>query len=347
MFSPYLVFGVVCCVLLGPSHDVPNFCRGLWRGWATELCPHESCAENVRRPCGFKHTKVVTPIVVPWYLAQSVFVFRPHDEAIPPREGLHYHLREIRGQHLLACPDAMLPIDDEECSIHDWIPICWLLLCVRHYAKYLLRGRVWHMTEVVQRLVHSLLLVLPNSPVLWGSNHLVNRYRELFVDLKDKAVLAFWPELLIHCLCLVVICLFTQFKWGWNFGNGGRSAKFPYACDPHLLGCRWHCSWLWRFEFDGTIILLRVVEGPCPEDTALGGIGRADPMLPPWLVTFPVSSIALICLDICLLLAVMTSRLTISCLTLEAMALNPKGCPSLFSHSLLSTWASISFIRAS
>jgi hypothetical protein len=68
------------------------------------------------------------------------------------------------------------------------------------------------MTEVVQRLVHSLLLVLPNSPVLWGSDHLVNRYRELFVDLKDKAVLAFCLELLVHCLCLVVIRFLTWFK---------------------------------------------------------------------------------------------------------------------------------------
>jgi hypothetical protein len=65
MFSPYLVFGVVCCVLLGPSHDAPNFYRGLWRGWATELRPHESYAKNVRRLSGLEHTEVVTPIVVP------------------------------------------------------------------------------------------------------------------------------------------------------------------------------------------------------------------------------------------------------------------------------------------
>jgi hypothetical protein len=114
-----------------------------------------------------------------------------------------------------------------------------------------------------------------------------------------------------------------------------------------FLDCAGAAPSFWRFEFDGTMTLLRVLEGPCPEDTTPGGVGRADPMLPPWLVTFPVSSIALIYRDICLLLAVMTSRLILSCLILEAMALNPKGCPSLFSHSLLSTWVSISFIRAS
>jgi hypothetical protein len=81
----------------------------------------------------------------------------------------------------------------------------------------------------------------------------------------------------------------------------------------------------WRFEFDGTITLLQVMEGPCPEDTAPGGIGRADPMLLPWLVTFPISSIALICRDICLLLAIMTSRLTTSCLTPFSHGSKPEG----------------------
>jgi hypothetical protein len=121
----------------------------------------------------------------------------------------------------------------------------------------------------------------------------------------------------------------------------------PIRVTRIFLDCTGAVPCFWRFEFDGTMTLLRVVEGPCLEDTVPGGVGRADPMLPPWLVTFPVSTIALICQDICLLLAVITSRLTISYLTLEAMALNPKGCPSLFNHSLLSTWASISFIRAS
>jgi hypothetical protein len=61
--------------------------------------------------------------------------------------------------------------------------------------------------------------------------------------------------------------------------------------------------------------------------------------LPPWLVTFPISSIAFICYDICLLLAVMTSRLTIGCLILDAMALAPNEVhlvqPFLFVHMVL------------
>jgi hypothetical protein len=42
-------------------------------------------------------------------------------------------------------------------------------------------------------------------------------------------------------------------------------------------------------------------------------------MLPPWLVTFPISSTALIFWDMLLLLAVMTSKLTMICLTLDSV----------------------------
>jgi hypothetical protein len=68
-----------------------------------------------------------------------------------------------------------------------------------------------------------------------------------------------------------------------------------------FLDCVGAAPGFWRFEFDGMMTLLQVLEGPCPEDTAPGGTGRADPMLLPWLVMYPISSIALICRDICLL----------------------------------------------
>jgi hypothetical protein len=106
----------------------------------------------------------------------------------------------------------MLPVDDEEFSIFYLLPIGWFLLRVGHNTECLLDGRVLHVTKVVQRLLHSVLLILTDCPVLWCSLHLVYGNGELPVHFKDKAVLAFCPKLLIHSLCLIVIRLLVGFK---------------------------------------------------------------------------------------------------------------------------------------
>jgi hypothetical protein len=61
----YLVLGIICCILLCLSYHPPNFRRGFWRGWPTELYPNESGSKNVRCPSGLEHAEVVIPVVVP------------------------------------------------------------------------------------------------------------------------------------------------------------------------------------------------------------------------------------------------------------------------------------------
>jgi hypothetical protein len=61
----YLVLGIICCILLCPSYNLPNFRRGFWKGWPTELRPNESGPEIICRPSGLEHIEVVAAIVVP------------------------------------------------------------------------------------------------------------------------------------------------------------------------------------------------------------------------------------------------------------------------------------------
>ena len=134
---------------------------------------------------------MVATIVVPRNLPQPVLVFGPYDEAIPVKKGLDNLLWKICRLHLLTGCNAVLPIDDVEFPILNLLLVHGLLVCCRHNTQCLLHGRVWHVTKEVQHIVHFLLLVLTDCPVLWSSIHLVDRNGELLVHLEDKRVLAF------------------------------------------------------------------------------------------------------------------------------------------------------------
>ena len=133
---------------------------------------------------------MVAMIVVPQNLPQPVLVFGPYNEAIPVKEGLDNLLQKIRCLHLLTGYNTMLPVENEEFSILYLILVCRFLFRVWHNTKCLLYRRVWHVIEEVQRIIHSLLLVLTDYSVLWSSIYLVDGNGELLV-LEDKAVLAF------------------------------------------------------------------------------------------------------------------------------------------------------------
>ena len=194
---------------------------------------------------------MVATIVVPRNLPQPILVFGPYDEAIPIKKGLDNLLQKICHLHLLTSYNAVLPVDDVEFPILNLLPIHGLLVCGGHNTQYLLHKRVWHVIEVVQRIVHSLLLVLADCPVLWSSIHLVDQNGELLVYLKDKVVLAFWPKLLIHSLRLFVVHLLSGLKCWRNLCNCRGNAILCWSGYLHSFDLRWHFSgylllWYWR-----------------------------------------------------------------------------------------------------
>ena len=134
---------------------------------------------------------MVATIVVPQDLPQPVLVFRPDDEAIPVKEGLDNLLRQIYCLHLLTCCNTVLPVDNKEFSILYLLLVLGLLIGGGHNTQFLLYRQIWHLIEVVQRLVHSGLLVLTDGPILWSSMKLVNVNGKLLIYFEDKAVLAF------------------------------------------------------------------------------------------------------------------------------------------------------------
>ena len=208
----YLILGVIWCVLLSSSYHSSNFHCKFWWDWPIELSLNESGPKNICHLNGLEHAEVVAPIVIPWNPSKSIFVFWPYNEIIPFQEGHHNLVREPHGLYFQTCSNIVLPINDEEFSICDIIPICWLLLYVRHDTKCLLDIWIRHINKVVQRLIHAMPFKLPNCLVLWVSHHLIYWYGVQPVNFKDKAVLAFCPKFLVHYIYLIVVHFLTWFK---------------------------------------------------------------------------------------------------------------------------------------
>ena len=187
---------------------------------------------------------MVASIVVPQNLPQSVLVFQPYNEAILVKEGLDNLLGKIYCLHLLTSCNTVLPVDNEEFPILYLFLVYGSLLRVGHNTQCFLYRQVWHLTKKVQHLVHVVLLVFTDCPVLWSSIRLVYGNGELLVHFEDKAVLAFLPKLLIHSLCLFVIRLLLGFKFRRNLFNRGGSAILYWSGYLHSFGLRWHFSGL-------------------------------------------------------------------------------------------------------
>ena len=192
----YLVSGIICCVLPCPSYHPPNFHCRFWRGWLIKLYPDESSPKNICCPSGLEHVEVVVPIVVPWNLPQSTFIFWLQDEAIPFQERLNNLIQEPHSLHFQTCSNTMLPINDEEFPICNVILVHWLLLCVGHYTKYLLHRRVQHMTKVVQLATfptlengHEFLHLLVHSET-WTHTYIIsiNSYAFLLLSMLSTRV---------------------------------------------------------------------------------------------------------------------------------------------------------------
>jgi hypothetical protein len=69
--------------------------------------------------------------------------------------------------HINACTNTVLPVDNEKHPVDNILLFREPLLHVRHYTESLLYGWVWHVYQIVQGLIHALLLVLQNCPVFW------------------------------------------------------------------------------------------------------------------------------------------------------------------------------------
>jgi hypothetical protein len=67
----------------------------------------------------------------------------------------------------------MLPVDDEKHPVCNILPFHGPLLDVKHYTESLLYRWVRHVYQIVQGLIHSLFLVLPNCPILWYALELI------------------------------------------------------------------------------------------------------------------------------------------------------------------------------
>ena len=123
---------------------------------------------------------MVRPIVEGRYLAQLLLVVRENDVAVPRSEVLENLLfdRWASLDHALARGHAVLPVDDVELPRPKLVLVRLRNLnsCGRgHNAEGLKVGFVCLLHQVVDHLVHALLLNGADCPIFWCLDQLIHR----------------------------------------------------------------------------------------------------------------------------------------------------------------------------
>ena len=168
---------------------------------------------------------MVDAIVVHRDLTQLLFTPGPHNEAVPLLEELPGALGDVHALHGFACLHTMLPVDDPEVPVLDVAERGRLFLRLRHDVECLPCCPVGHVDEEVPQILHTMLLICSNRPILWNTFQLVNVHLVLCFYPKDKATLALRPELVIDVGNLRVVKFLDALEFGRNLDNSRCSTS--------------------------------------------------------------------------------------------------------------------------
>jgi len=138
---------------------------------------------------------------------------RPDDEAIPGLEvlpdvlahttSLVYH--QLTGRHIV------LPVDDIEVPIHDFLPLLWLPLVSGRQdgpnAKYLLYTLVRDVDQVVHHLLYNGVFLDTDVELCRCVNQPLNGQLFLLFRIEDVRTGARLPMLFVHCTHLLIVGL--------------------------------------------------------------------------------------------------------------------------------------------